>query len=251
MNDVAQSSDTPDIYRQVEVLTLARHGDLGLVPDVTYGFAKSLASVPASMSEIVVAQRSYPIVFAGNDAPVPVICLGLGKKTANLFVGEDGKWEVGQYIPSFFRRYPFIAVPKQGADELVLAADVNAEHVGKDTGHPFFSDGKPTDEAKRAFDMCAKMHVDFQAAREFGAALQEKGLLREHTADIRLGPDNTVKLTGFRMIDERKLDALDDSTFLDWRRRGWLPAAYAQLMSLASWNDLAQRAKSEADGTSG
>lgn len=242
MDNVTTDDSATQVYRQIEVLTLGQHGNKGLVREARYGFARGLSSVPASMSEIVVAQRTYPVVFAGTDSPVPVICLGFGKKTDNLFVDEDGNWEKGTYVPSFFRRYPFITVPKQGSDELVLAADMTAEHIGDDTGFPFFDDGQPTQEAKRAFDMCANMHVDFQAARDFGAALNEKGLLREHSADIRLKQNDTVKLTGFRMIDERKLEELDDETFLDWRQKGWLPSIYAQLMSLASWNDLARKA---------
>ena len=57
-----------------------------------------------------------------------------------------------------------------------------------------------------------------------------------------VGTAGVVQVTNFQMIDEAKLDALDDRKFLDWRRRGWLPSAHAQLMSLASWTGLARRA---------
>ena len=230
------------LYGKTEVLSLGRHGRLGLAPEGDYGFAKALVSVPASLSEIVIAQRAYPVVFAGVEAPIPVIVLGLSEKTGNVFVDSENRWVDDLYVPAFLRRYPFIAVPKPGGSDLALAADVGSELIVKDGAQPFFENRKPSAAAKRAFEFCAKLHADFEAARQFGAALMEAGLLREHSAEVRVGAAGVVQLTNFKMIDEAKLDALDDEDFLGWRRNGRLPAAYAQLMSLASWTGLARRA---------
>ncbi len=236
------------LYRKTEVLSLGRHGRLGLAAEGDYRFAKALLSVPASMNEIVIVQRVYPVVFAGAEAPIPVIVLGLSEKTGNVFVDAEGRWAEDQYVPAFLRRYPFVAVPKPGGRDLALAADLGSELIVENGARPFFEARKPSEAAKRAFDLCAKLHADFEAAQQFGAALLEAGLLREHRAEVRVGAAGVVELTNFQMIDEAKLDALDDEKFLEWRRRGWLPAAYAQLMSLVSWTGLARRASAALKG---
>lgn len=230
------------LYGSTEVLSLERHGHLGLVEEGDYRFARAIVSVPASLSEIVLAQRFYPVVFAGAETPLPVIVLGLSEAGGNLFVEADGSWVKHWYVPAFLRRYPFVAIPKQGGRELVLAADLGSDLVVEDAPRPFFADGKPSDGAKRAFDFCARLHADFEAARNFAAALAEPGLLRDQRAQVSLEGRGRLELTNFRMVDEAKLDALPDETFLDWRRRGWLAPVHGHLMSLASWRDLARRA---------
>lgn len=248
-----QDTETQDtghaarLYRNTEVLTLQRHGDLGLAAEGNYAFARQVVSVPASLSEIVVAQRHYPVVFAGAETPLPVIVLGLSEASGNLFVAPDGSWAPRYYVPAFLRRYPFVAVPKRGSDELMLAADLDSELTVRDGPRPFFADGKPSEAARRAFDFCAKLHADFRGARAFAAALAEAGLLRDQQAEINVAGTGRVKLTNFRMVDESKLDALPDDTFLDWRRRGWLPPVHGHLMSLPSWSELARRAGARAD----
>lgn len=230
------------LYGKTEVLSLQRHGNLGLAGQGNYEFSRRTVSVPASLSEVVLAQRFYPVVFAGEETPLPVIVLGLSETTGNLFVGSDGNWEKHRYVPAFLRRYPFVAVPKQGGEELMLAADVGSDLVVENGPRPFFADGTPSEGAKRAFDFCAKLHADFQAAKAFAAALAQAGLLREQRAEISLGGKARLELTNFRTVDESKFDSLADETFLDWRRRGWLAPVHAHLMSLASWSGLARRA---------
>lgn len=248
---MAQNPHTPGgearLYSRTEVLSLQRHGHLGFAADGSYAFARSLVSVPASMSEIVLAQRHYPVVFAGDDWPIPVIVLGISEPGGNLFVGEDGHWEPHVYVPAFLRRYPFVAIPKKDSDQLVLAADVASDLIVDDGAHPFFVAGKPSERAERAFKLSVRLHGDFDGAREFGGALAEAGLLRQQRAEISFGGGTTrIEMTNFRMIDEAALGAMPDETILEWRKRGWLPPIHAHLMSLACWTDLARRAQKAA-----
>lgn len=247
MAETQDAGQTGRLYRNTEVLTLQRHGALGLAAEGNYAFARDVVSVPASLSEIVLAQRHYPVVFAGAEAPLPVIVLGLSEASGNLFVAPDGSWAPRCYVPAFLRRYPFVAVPKPDGKELMLAADLDSELIVRDGPRQFFADGKPSEPARRAFDFCAKLHVDFHGARAFAAALAGAGLLRDQQAEINVAGTGRLKLTNFRMVDESKLDALPDATFLDWRRRGWLPPVHGHLMSLPSWSALARRASTRAE----
>ena len=132
-----ETGEPNQLYRKTEVLSLGRHGRLGLAAEGDYRFAKALLSVPASMSEIVIVQRVYPVVFAGAEAPIPVIVLGLSEKTGNVFVDAEGRWAEDQYVPAFLRRYPFVAVPKPGGRDLALAADLGSEFIVEDGARPF------------------------------------------------------------------------------------------------------------------
>ncbi len=45
-------------------------------------------------------------------------------------------------------------------------------------------------------------------------------------------------LRGFKTIDEAKLMQLDAETLADWSKKGWLAAAYAQILSSFNWASL-------------
>ena len=56
----------------------------------------------------------------------------------------------------------------------------------------------------------------------------------------------SLKLGGFLIVDESRLNDLGDDVFAQWRARSWLPALYAHLASRHNWADLAQRIGQEA-----
>lgn len=235
-----EGAESPRLYRQTEIVSLQRHGDLGMVAQGSFDFARKIVSVPASLSEMVLCQRHYPIVFAGPDAPRPIIVLGLAENEGNLFVTEKGAWAQNVYVPAFLRRYPFVAVPN-GPERLALAADMQSDLIERGGARPLFEDGKPSDVAHRAFDFCARLDADFSAAQEFAAALAEAGLLHEEHATIKSSGAVRARLANFQLVDETLLDALSDETFLEWRRRGWLAPIHAHLMSVSSWSELVHR----------
>ncbi|MFD1341162.1 SapC family protein [Litorisediminicola beolgyonensis] len=239
---MSESSAAPGLYTQVEPLTQARHQRLGFVGDGSYAFARSLVSVPASLSEMVLLQRHMPLVFAGEDRPVPIAVMGLEAAQGGLFIDAAGRWMPGISVPAFLRRYPFIAIPKPNGKELVLAVDLASDLVADDAPHPLFERGQPSDRAQAAFALATRLHHDFDAAREVGAALAEADLLVPQSAELTLADGRKIGLRNFRVVDEERLAALPDAVFLEWRRRGWLPAIHAHLMSQAAWTELARLA---------
>lgn len=232
-------------YARTEVLSLERHADLGLLEKGSFAFASQIVSVPATLSELVLAQRYFPVVFAGPDRPRPVIVMGLSETEGNLFVTADGSWAPRTYVPAFLRRYPFVTVPN-GEDRQALAADIDSDMLQPGGARPLFAEGKPTDVARRAFDFCARLDADFRAGQDFADALAEVGLLREENATVKAGGKVRARLANFRIVDEPRFDALADETILDWRSRGWLVAVHAHLMSVSSWSDLVHRATDRA-----
>jgi hypothetical protein len=65
---------------------------------------------------------------------------------------------------------------------------------------------------------------------------------------VTLKDGHALGLSGFRVIDEGKFNALPDETILDWRRKGWLPLIYCHLISTSNWANLVDRAAAGAQG---
>ncbi|OYW90087.1 MAG: hypothetical protein B7Z13_15485, partial [Caulobacterales bacterium 32-67-6] len=62
------------------------------------------------------------------------------------------------------------------------------------------------------------------------------------TAIIALPDGSKMSLSGFLTVDEARLRALSDDSFLELRRRGWLSAIFSQIQSTLNWGRLADRA---------
>jgi hypothetical protein len=209
------------------------HKSLTLDRKAGFGFARDQIAVPATLGEFAAAARDYPIVFAG-DSPQPFLLLGL-REGKNLMVDDSGKWRKGRYVPAHLRRYPF-AFMETPDKKFVVCIDEAAEHFTaeqKVDAQPLFVDGSPAPMVGDAMKFLAAFQNEFLATQEFGAALVEEGLLIERRAMVEpAGGGSPFSLMGFRIIDEQKLAAVKDETFLSWRKRGWVAPIYFHLQSL-------------------
>ena len=125
------------------------------------------------------------------------------------------------------------------SDQLTLCMDITEETAEDGGAQGFFdSTGQPTTLSQNALEFCKSYHSAVQQTIEFSKALAKSGLLVERQAEISLITGGKVSFAGFRVIDEQKLAALDDTTFMDWRKRNWLPFLYAHLFSGAQWQSL-------------
>ncbi|MCH7711960.1 MAG: SapC family protein, partial [Proteobacteria bacterium] len=67
-------------------------------------------------------------------------------------------------------------------------------------------------------------------------------------AQVRLPSGRKYNFIGAQIIDEKKLSAIADADFLEWRRRGWLALIYAHLISLGQMTRLAELHEKSGDG---
>lgn len=224
----------PVLYKNPELVNLERHRHSGLSDTATYSFARETNSVPVGADEFYALQAHMPIVFTESDPASPVAVLGVGSNRNN-FVDDDGKWRVGVPIPAYIRRYPFILAQIPGREGLHLAIDEGAPHFIPNGGRPLFGNGAPSTLAQQALNFCSAFQAQLEAARGFGEGVHAAGLLVEKRADVRLSDGRLCSLEHFRVIDEPRFDAMNDETFLAWRKRKWLGFAYAHLLSMRSW----------------
>lgn len=216
-------------------LSFADHSNLRVFESNDYSFAKAETLVPIVYDEMADIAREYPIIFPDNESGLPCALLGL-EPGKNAYVGDDGRW-LATYIPAHVRRYPFTfgsAERQEDKERFVVFFDPDAEHFKDPNGHQVFtSDGKPTQHMENRFALLQQMQKVIPRTIELVKTLENAGILVERTVTITKA-DHTNQITGFRMIDEKLLNALPDAAFLDLRRAGALPLVYAHLLSWAN-----------------
>lgn len=233
-----QQTQLPMFYSNPVLLDGQRHQELSLKKDFGLGFTKTTNAVPVNMLELPQVAHFYHIAFSNDGQATPVAILGV-RNDENLFVNDKGEWREDAYIPSYIRRYPFILTEMNNGESLSLCIDEVDEVIQHDNSNPLFDkEGKPTDLAKNAMEFCKSYHGASQQTLEFSQALAASDLLIERTAELNLKNGTKVNFSGFSIIDEQKFNTMDDATFNEWRKKGWIGAIYAHLFSGFHWNHI-------------
>lgn len=246
----------PLFYTKPVPLDSRAHKDWKLLPDFGVEFTAGVNAVPINLVEFPQVCHFYPIAFAPDPTGTPVALVGL-RDDENLFVDDKGNWADNAYIPAYVRRYPFIFSEIPGTDQLTLCVD-QADNViddgsgkSKKDGQRFFDDeGAPTALSQNALEFCKSYHAAAQQTLEFGKELHEAGLLIERSAEITANDGQKISFSGFRIIDENKLNEMSDKDFLEWRKKGYLPFIYAHLFSGAQWQRLTRLLNAKIDAKS-
>src|SRR6516165_8505789 len=236
-----QRAALPIFYSRPRPLDATGDRGLSLQSVTNFGFARATNSVLLGAAEYSRAMRNYPIVFTSGEPRVAVAVLGLDGNE-NLFVGEDGKWREGDYIPAYVRRYPFIFLEQPGKAELTLCIDEGSGLLTQTEDHLLFESGEPSQLLRNALEFCREFHQQTVASAAFVAELARHDLLVPNEARAVLDSGKEMNLRNFVVVDEAKFNALPDEVFLEWRRRGWLFLVYCQLLSMASWAHLVELA---------
>ncbi|HUZ73376.1 MAG TPA: SapC family protein [Stellaceae bacterium] len=233
----------PLFYQRPAALSPFLHVEFSLEGEGDYGFARATNSIPLNAVEFSLAVRHYPIVFTPGPGSFPVVIVGT-HRDRNLFVDAAGHWRDGVYIPAWVRRYPFIFLEEPGHKDFILGIDEAAPVLKPSGENRLFRGGKPTPLLERAVALCSEYQGQLSMTRAFCKALEDEGLLVDKEAGIAMKDGGGFRLTGFRVVDDKKFDKLDSKVFQRFRRRGWLAPIYLHLASVANWAilvDLAAR----------
>ncbi len=242
--DAATGAQMPLFYSNPVPLDAKKHAKLGLVKDFGLGFTSKINAVPINMIEMPQICHFYPIAFSPDENATPVALIGL-RDSENLFVNKKGDWMKDTYIPAYIRRYPFIFSEMAGGDQLTLCVDMDDKIVNEKSDQKFFENEKASQLAQNALEFCKSYHAAAQQTIEFSKTLAASGLLVDRAAEINMGDDKKINFSGFRIVDEQKLAEMPDETFMEWRKKGWLPFLYAHLFSGAQWQRLIQLLRAE------
>ena len=233
-------------YSKPEPLSRELHSKIGLRRmDRPFGFASGTNVVPLTVGEFPIAGISYPIIFAG-DRYQPLAVMGINQGS-NLFVGEDGAFEVGAYIPAYIRRYPFVLANDQAREQLVVCIDRDASMLGEDPDFALFDEkGEPTEYTKGCIQFCNDFETEGRRTEQFVALLRELDLFDVARATFRpTNPDGTQgepqQIAEYFGVSEAKLKALPQQKLIELVGNGAVAQIYAHLMSLTGWDRLIQR----------
>lgn len=218
-------------------LKFTDHRDLRVFESNDYSFAKAVTLASIAFDEMADVAREYPIIFPNNDSGLPCALLGI-EPGKNAYVEDDGRW-LATYIPAHIRRYPFMLAStgdrENDLNRFVVVFDPDAKHFKNPSGHHVFeADGKPSRHMESRFALLQEIQKGIPRTRELVDVLYKAGILIERKVTINKA-DKTKEVTGFRVIDERKLNGLPDAAFVDLRRTGALPLIYSHLLSWANF----------------
>ncbi|MEL7464522.1 MAG: SapC family protein [Pseudomonadota bacterium] len=230
----------PLLYKDMTPLNAESHGGYGVTGARSFAFAADLGYAPLTMEEFGTAQRFYPIVFT-REAPATPVALFSAKRDANAFVGEDGAWRDGAYVPAYLRRYPFMFVKRSAeANDRVLCADMTSsllEDGVEDENRLLFKDGAAGPAGEKALELCKAHELATERTKRAVAVLEEHDLFQDSAIEVQ-SEGRKSRVDGFRIISEQKLRELDNEAVLNLVRKGAIGPIYAHLFSLSNFASL-------------
>ncbi|MGH7023856.1 MAG: SapC family protein [Caulobacteraceae bacterium] len=239
-----QVQGAPMFYSQPEPLNASTHANLGVRRiERPFGFAAASTVVPLIVSEFPQAALSCPIIFAGEKRqPLAVMGVNAGQ---NLYIREDGLFQVGVYIPAYVRRYPFVLAADEKREKMVVCIDRAAPMVGDLPDLALFdAAGQPTDYTKGCIEFCNNFEIEVRRTESFITLLTDLDLFEVKSASFTpTNPDGTPAgpqqlVAEYFAVSEDKLKALPDERLRELVNNGALPQIYAHLTSLNGWDRL-------------
>ncbi|MCQ8185112.1 SapC family protein [Parvularcula maris] len=233
------------LFRRAELVTREQHGNMGITrPENPLAFCAAARAVPLTLSEITTAMRTYPVIFASVENPIPLAVLGL-VDDENLFIEEDGNWTADHYTPGYIRRYPFaLAQDKQGDQQnprMAIIVDGEYEGLSSSPEIPFFENGEPSESMQQAMEFCQSYERDRIQTQRFAETLKGYDLLAQQMAQYSPDGKEQQAFARYVGVEEERLKNLSDDKFLELRKSNILPILYAQLMSMSNWRTLLDR----------
>jgi hypothetical protein len=230
-------------YSRPEPLSNEVHAKLGLRRiDRPFEFARGAQAVPLTVTEFGVAALSYPIIF-GGERYQPLAVMGVSGNV-NMFIQDNGFFEVGVYVPAYVRRYPFVLASDDAREQMVVCIDRDASMLGDLPDLPFFDPaGEATEYTKNCIQFCNDYEIEVRRTESFVNLLRELDLFETRkTTYTPANPDGTQgqpqEIAEFFAVSEAKLKALPNEKIRELMDNGALAQIYAHLTSLAGWDRL-------------
>ena len=180
-------------------------------------FCQATNSIPLAAVEFFDAAREFPIAFTGREgeAPFPIAIVGV-RQNENLLIEPDGRWG-GRYVPAFVRRYPFVLAEKENAEDFNVYIDEGYAGYGAQDGERLFTDeGERTALLTQALDFLSVYQGEIRRTRLFVEKLQALDLLVPRVLEVTRAGQSPLVLQGFSVVDEQKLQSLDDAQGNFW-----------------------------------
>jgi len=225
------------MYKNIKLLNSKEDTQLKITPLNGFEYAKGKGQVAITLDEFFLASKSQPIVFtkSKDGEYFASVLLGL-EQDKNSFVMKNGTWEKSEYIPTYVRRYPFIFVKNN--NNLAVAYDSDCKNINTKEGEAFFDEeGKSSEYLTNVIKFMDNFQNNSLMTASFIKELDELNLLEDANATMEV-KGKKFAFTGFKRVDEKKLDALDDEKLLKLIKSGSYKFIMAHLISLGNFEKL-------------
>lgn len=185
-------------------------------------FAQAMPLIPIHGGELAQAGSSMPVALIKQDKKWQLVAVCGQTENHNLFV-KNGKW-LGNYQPQWLNTYPFSFL--QLKNQAALMFDQESGLLCEPgEGEAFFNDeGEPNPQLAGAIELLKGYHQKLQVTQKALQALETAKVIVPWSEELKKGVH--CQLTGLFKIDERKLNELDDASYLALRKAQAIPIAY-------------------------
>ncbi len=234
------------LYQNPEPLSYEQHSSLGLkTPKRPFDFLSGSHIVPLTINEFAMAASNFPIIFAGEEK-VALAVMGI-KPGENLFVQEDGSYQLDAYVPAYVRRYPFVLANAEDDDRMIVCIDRAASSISEKADRPFFNGETPSEYTKEAFEFLKTFEQNRKMTEEVINVIKEYDLFEKK--EVNYQPQNVEgkgqtaqKLADYFSVSEEKLKKLPKEKQSELMEKGYMGVIYAHLVSLTNWQPIINKA---------
>lgn len=214
-------------------LDSVQHQQFKLDEDDKFLHAQNLHVIPVEINEFAAAAVSLPIVFVKDSGTGQFrACVLTGLKPGQNLVCNDKGWQAN-YIPQALRNYPLTAVKSRAEnDDFIVAVDSASHLFNEHSGQALFSANTATVYLQQRAQAAIRLASSVELTQRFIASLIKLGLIVAKTLSLTPEDADPYELTGFYVIDERRLAQLGDEQWLSLRNGNYLLAVSAVLMSM-------------------
>lgn len=230
--------------KQISPLSPAQHRDIYIRSNDNFLQASEDQLIPLVVQEVVDAATEFPVLFVKNSSTgefTLVAMLGL-KAQQNLYCSDESDQQYdANYAPLVLRNYPFY-LQQSAEQQFAVCIDELSPLVNHDEGQKLFNDNdEQTDFLKNKAESLIKFVEQQHITKGFIQLLLEHDLLHPQKLTIRLNDNDPLTIDGIYMVDQQRLENLDDEVYSTLRKNGALQIIHAHLMSMKQVNRLTRR----------
>lgn len=230
------------IYETAVPVSSGRHAKASVEAGKGFAYTRKVNSVPLMAVEFPQAAAEYAVMFAKNgDDVVPVVILG-ARQNENLYLNDSDAW-LGDYVPAFIRRYPFVFSASDDGKTFTLCVDEAFQGLNyQGRGQALFTEGgQHTPYVDNVLKFLQEYRTQFLRTQTFCNKLKELDLLEPMQAQFTLAAGEKMSLTGFQMVDRKRLKALPAETLSQLAATDELELIYLHLQSMRNFNAVKNR----------
>lgn len=230
------------MFAKVEALDKEKHSKVKIISKQSLSFAKTLNVVPAVASEVYDISKEYPLVFTDSVNPTLVVLVSIGN-SGNLAINNDGKW-VGEYVPAYLNNYPLSTISTEDKNTKIVVIDPESELLNEKEGEALFDENQESSQFLKNYIQALDNYdsqavLTAQVAKEF----EDNNILENREVSVGEGDSKIVLVKGFKVINQKKLNSLDDKILASWVRKGYMAMIDAHIRSLVHINTLVERSE--------